>query len=112
MNPIFDTTRTKEIIEYRLSKAEKSIDIAMAWFTDTNLSEALLSAAQGTVKIRVMLQDDDINRNSKINWNVLCSKNIELYWYKAESALMHHKFCVIDKRVCLFGTYNWTFKAQ
>lgn len=28
------------------------------------------------------------------------------------AGIMHHKFCVIDKRICMFGSFNWTESAN
>lgn len=28
------------------------------------------------------------------------------------SGIMHHKFCVIDKKLCMFGSFNWTESAN
>lgn len=28
------------------------------------------------------------------------------------TGIMHHKFCIIDKRICIFGSFNWTHSAN
>ena len=72
----------------------------------------LLAAVRRGVQVSVVLHDDKINRESRIDWNALCSAGVTLHWYTSEEGTMHHKFCVVDKRFCLFGTYNWTYYAS
>jgi hypothetical protein len=111
MNVIFDNTHIKQTILAHLQQATQSIEIAMAWFTDTDLAAALHAAVGRNVRVCVLLHDDKINRESRNNWDALSAVGIALYWHTPQYGTMHHKFCVVDKQHCLFGTYNWTFMA-
>ena len=71
MIPIFDTDLIEEKIVAHLGDAKKCIEIAMAWFTDTDLERALLAAVRRGVQVSVVLHDDKINRESRIDWNIL-----------------------------------------
>ena len=111
MTIIFDTTQIKQAIQTHLQQATHSIEIAMAWFTDTDLAAALQVAVRRGVRVCVLLHDDKINRESRNNWDAINKAGVALYWHTPQYGTMHHKFCVVDKRHCLFGTYNWTFAA-
>ena len=63
------------------------------------------------MRVCLLLHDDKINRDSRIDWEALSAAGIALHWHTPQSGTMHHKFCVVDKKVTLFGTYNWTFAA-
>ena len=41
----------------------------------------------------------------------MASYGVKIFLIHA-SGIMHHKFCVIDKKRCLFGSYNWTINAE
>jgi len=111
MQPIFDNAQIKASILQGIQEAKHSIEVAVAWFTDTQLFTELVRARSRDVKVCVLLHDDDINRNSRIKWDDLTEKGGALYWYQPPSGIMHHKFCVVDEETSYFGTYNWTFAA-
>ena len=111
MTPIFDTNTIKNTIETHLNNAQTHIEIAMAWFTDTDLAAALLSAVGRGVHVCLLLHDDKTNRESRVDWAELSAAGVALFWHTPQYGTMHHKFCVVDKRFCLFGTYNWTYSA-
>ena len=110
MIPIFDTDLIKEKIIAHLSDAKKSIEIALARFTDTDLERALLAAMRRGVKVSLVLNDNETNRRSNIEWDELCTVGAALHWYLDDyGSVMNYKFCIVDKRFCLFGTYDWVY---
>ena len=111
MTIIFDTTNIKQTIQTHLQQATHSIEIAMAWFTDTDLAAALRAAVKRGVRVCLLLHEDKINRESRIDWDAMSAAGVAMYWHDKQVGTMHHKFCVVDKRHCLFGTYNWTYAA-
>ena len=103
-----------EIIEV-LQTAQHHIRIAVAWFTDYELFEILLSKAQKGVKIELLLANNFINHESSIDFQQLSrlGSSVSFIGNDTEKApLMHNKFCIIDNEILIFGSYNWTRKAQ
>jgi hypothetical protein len=103
-----------EIIEV-LQSAQYQIRIAVAWFTDSQLFEILLSKAKKGVKIEILLANNFINHESNINYEQLnqFGGSVAFIGNDSEKApLMHNKFCIIDEEILVFGSYNWTRKAQ
>jgi phosphatidylserine/phosphatidylglycerophosphate/cardiolipin synthase-like enzyme len=99
-----------QILE-ELKKAKYSIWIAVAWFTDPSLLEVLKSKAAQGINVRVIVMDDEINSRAGLKFESF----FETYRLKPSGPYrntMHHKFCVIDLRTVLHGSYNWTVKAQ
>jgi len=95
-----------------LDQATESITLAVAWFTDTDLANKLAEALKRGVTIRMMVLSDDINQNGNVDFEVLASLGAKVfYWNKEQNGLMHHKFLVIDKRIVMMGSYNWTNSA-
>ena len=100
----------KKIIE-QIEAARFLIWIAVAWFTDKVLMRALYKRKTQGINIQIILIDDEINRKTDVE----LEKYFETYWKKAEGKyanIMHHKFCIIDLKIVIHGSYNWTNKAQ
>ena len=83
-----------ERIKMELWKAQKAINIAVAWFTNKELFDILKIKAQNNCKVFIIINDDEINNNSSIPYDSLNIKNIKLYKTGInENELMHNKFC-------------------
>ncbi len=102
-----------------ISSAKKSIDIAVPWFTDSELFNALLQKADNKeIIIRVITLDDKINNESDLNFSILskinnnCSVSLIKGSFLKTEPLMHSKFCIIDNKTTINGSYNWTSKAN
>ncbi|QMU31363.1 VWA domain-containing protein [Adhaeribacter radiodurans] len=102
----------KRLILQELGKAKKSIQIAVAWFTNAELFDMLCNKLEEGVKVELIIINDYIN-----NWEYglpfekFVSLNGKLY-FSDYPALMHHKFCIIDEDVIFNGSYNWTYYAD
>src|SRR5690554_4803329 len=100
-------------IEQEIGKAQSSIIIAVAWFTNRNLFDVILKKAQQGCRVHLMITDDEINNNSQIDYRLL--EQHQSHFYKIgndEKALMHNKFCIIDHIIVITGSYNWSYKAE
>jgi phosphatidylserine/phosphatidylglycerophosphate/cardiolipin synthase-like enzyme len=107
-SPYFKNQR--EIILQYLEKATHSIVIAMAYFTDKVLFDKLLQKTREKVQVYLLVQDDEINRLSGIEFNQLNGEYGEFVMIGTEQKL-NSKFCVIDCCIILHGSYNWTYQA-
>jgi len=98
-----------KIVE-QIELANFTIWIAVAWFTDDLLFNKLVEKKNQGINVQLIIIDDDINNNSRIKY-----ENIEVYKLKKTGKygnIMHNKFCIIDLKTVLHGSYNWTKKAQ
>lgn len=102
-------------IEIRLQESQTSIRLAVAWLTDQKLFDIICEKAKNGIKVELIIANHEINQDSSIDFSKLKQNEGSLYWigkgYKYE-ALMHNKFCIIDNRVLITGSYNWTQKAK
>ncbi len=102
-----------EIIQGYLRQARSDIRVAVAWFTDIEFFNLLIELSHKNINIEIIIVDDEINSNSKIDFSLLGEAGG--YVYKMNplfSNLMHNKFCVIDDDIVISGSYNWTKKAK
>lgn len=108
---IFDNIA--ERIQEEINKAQKSIFIAVAWFTNKKLFFELVNKAKNGCKVSLIISNDAINHNSSIDFNQLLIGKSKVYKIgNGDTELMHNKFCVIDYSTVITGSYNWSYKAE
>ena len=99
----------KAIIK-NINRAEAFINIAMYIFTDREIALPLIDAQKKGVKVRVYLDRSQIESTYNIS-RLLVQKGVKVR-ISTNNYIMHHKFAVIDNRLLLAGSYNWTFSAN
>ncbi len=108
---IFDNIAQR--IQTELEKAEKTIYIAVAWFTNKTIFDVLQSKSKKGCLVYLMLSDDEINKNSEIGYRQLENNGSKVFFIgNGNSNLMHNKFCIIDFKIVITGSYNWSYKAE
>lgn len=100
-------TVIQEKIAAELSKAKYNIFVAVAWITDKSLWDILINKSRDGLRVQIILVNDDINKGSGIDFENFVKNGGQLYWDDH-----HHKFCVIDLKTVITGSYNWTYYAQ
>ncbi|MFU2080341.1 phospholipase D-like domain-containing protein [Avibacterium endocarditidis] len=103
-----------QVILQQVKSANQEINVAVAWFTDRQLFDALCERAMKGVKVSVVLINDEINcGTNRLNFAKLQNlKGTVTFIEPKKYARMHNKFCVIDKNVVITGSYNWTRQAR
>lgn len=110
---VFFNEECRQAIFLELKKAQQEIIVAVAWFNDKELFNLLLEKADEGVQVSLLISNDPNNFSSpeSLNFEELVFKNGKVNRLITESVLMHNKFCVIDSKTVLTGSYNWTFGA-
>jgi hypothetical protein len=104
-----------EQIVSELNTCKNNIRIAVAWFTDDEIFDLLCSKAQEDISIDLVLIDDEINRGSGIEFDDLTDAGGDVYWISKATkgkGIMHNKFCIIDDKTIITGSYNWSRQAK
>ncbi len=100
-------------IAKELQNSRHTIHLAVAWFTDPELYTILCEKAkQGLVVILFTISDDINLLKSQIDFEKLKKAGGHVYLVETKDEKMHHKFCVIDNKTVITGSYNWTHKAK
>lgn len=108
---LFENIGKRIVLE--INEARNSIFIAVAWFTNLDIFNALLKKEKEGCQINLMYSDDDINNNSSLKFDLLKTKNSNVYPIgDGSNNIMHNKFCVIDESTVITGSYNWSNKAE
>ena len=99
----------KEIIK-NINQAEAFINIAMYIFTDREIAIPLIKARERGVKVRLYLDQEQVDYKYSQS-RFLVQKGIKTR-ISSNNYIMHNKFAIIDNRILLTGSYNWTFSAN
>jgi len=105
MSPNASGTIKVAIIQ-AIDSARTSLDVALHSFTDDQLGDAVVRAVRRGVSVRVILaagQDEVLGGEYK----KLTSADIEVVVVGAR-ALFNHRFAVIDERIVIAGSYDWS----
>ncbi len=106
---VFEEIQEKILEE--INSANFLIWVAVSWFTDPVLYDALVKKRKSGLNVRVIIIDDEINRNSGLNFEKgFSTKRVKPEWNF--NNIMHQKYCIIDLKEALHGSYNWTKKAK
>ena len=106
--------KIKEEIINEINNSKKTIWVALAYFTDSEIFNLLCYHAEQGKNVEIILSNDDINlATSSFDFHKLIASGGKCYVHNNESnSLMHHKFAIIDDETVITGSYNWTVKAQ
>lgn len=95
-----------------LDHARNLVQVAVAWFTDTRLFDRLMELQRNGVRVELIITRHDINLQSRNDHEAIAEQGGLFLEVGSDDQLMHHKFCIIDRKVLLQGSYNWTFRAN
>lgn len=108
----------EEVIIKNIREAKKEIYVAMAWFTSKTLMNELSSLKRRGINVKVMISDAEANdRNGNFNkLSAACNELKKIVIPKRENKkynnLMHNKYCIIDNKKVIDGSYNWSNNAK
>jgi len=87
-----------------LTAAEQTIEIAIYDLDMTNIRNALISAAQREVQVRLVIESENF---TPVDLQLLLDAGIAVVGDE-DPDLMHNKFAIIDRREVWTGSFNYT----
>jgi phosphatidylserine/phosphatidylglycerophosphate/cardiolipin synthase-like enzyme len=104
----------KDAIIKMIIQATTEIIIAVAWLKDNEIMLYLVNKAKKGVSIQIVISDSEENftDSSYLSLFKTYSSPVWVTLTSSQEEMMHHKFCVIDKKHVITGSYNWTYKAR
>lgn len=111
VTPVFEDIEN-QVIQH-IKSADYSIWVAVAWITSRPILEALYRQHLKGINVRIVVNDDETTaeyglpiENTGIEYYKVSPQNLNF------KNTMHHKFCVIDLRKVITGSFNWTNRAS
>jgi tetratricopeptide (TPR) repeat protein len=102
----------QEVIIRELQHAQRSIQVAVCWFSNRQIFDVLLEKTKQGLHVQLVLLDDYVNKRVEgLPLNILIDAGAKLY-FSDKTAPIHHKFCIIDGSTLLNGSYDWTYFSE
>lgn len=92
-----------------IDSATKNIHIAMFYLTNDSIYKALKRAIERGVEVKGIFDERGASSNSSEALRLIRSGNGVI---DSLSGLVHHKFCIIDERIVIAGSANWSRSAM
>ena len=93
-----------------INNATRYVYVAVYTFTSDFLAGALIEAKNRGVAVKVVIENQQANIQGS-EYGRLLSSGIDVR-LDGNTALMHHKFVVIDGEIVVTGSYNWSEAAE
>lgn len=108
------TTSVAKVIERLIQSSKTSADAALYRLSHPRLALALNDASTRGVRVRLIL---DLGKYeiTQATRELLAELSIPyrlMSGRRGRWAKMHHKFAILDNRVALAGSYNWTVESE
>jgi phosphatidylserine/phosphatidylglycerophosphate/cardiolipin synthase-like enzyme len=100
----------KRFITDALNCSNRDIKVAVAWLTDEDLIRILKNKAKDKLSVTVAISNSKENFCNKKHLRDLLKCGAHLYVSRAP--FLHHKFCLIDSKQIINGSYNWSYSAS
>ena len=108
------TASVAEFIEQSVRHSTRSLDAALYRLNNLRLVEALAKQGESGARIRLIL-DRGKYESDPVTRGVLAKYRLPfrlLHGREGDGSKMHHKFAILDARIVLTGSYNWTTESE
>ena len=104
------TEDTSSLLQYWIGRANSSIRVAIYSFTSDSLGDSIIAAKNRGVDVQVFIDNTFVSSTGS-EYPKLSAAGVSI---KADtrSAIMHHKFILIDGYIVGIGSYNWSANAE
>lgn len=94
-----------------LRGAEKSVYFMAFSFTTDDFGETLVRKASQGVKVAGVMDEDQIKSNTGTEFERFQEAGLDVL-IDGNPGNMHHKVFIIDERIVIFGSYNFSMNAE
>jgi phosphatidylserine/phosphatidylglycerophosphate/cardiolipin synthase-like enzyme len=102
---------SERIIEL-INSAKNSIYFLAFSFTSDEIGNALIAHADKGIEVTGVLDDGPVTPNQGTEFNSFLQAGLDVRTDGNTSGLMHHKVIIIDRKIVITGSYNFTGSAE
>ncbi|MCF1190108.1 phospholipase D-like domain-containing protein [Mangrovimonas sp. AS39] len=97
----------------KIKQAEKSLKISVTWFTNHTIFNTILDLIEKKkIDVKLVVLNDGINNGQNgVNFKKFIQLGGTLI-FSDEKSMVHNKFCIIDEKILINGSYNYTYYAE
>lgn len=92
-----------------IDNSYSSIEFAVYLITDKNIVNSLLAAKDRGVDVKGIVDESCYDKNDLLK-SMKRKKILKIR--KSKIGIMHHKFIIVDRKVVVTGSYNYTYSAN
>jgi phosphatidylserine/phosphatidylglycerophosphate/cardiolipin synthase-like enzyme len=96
-------------IIFQLKAATKTVDVCVFTISDDRISREIIACHKRNIKVRIISDNEKMNDEGSDIFTL--SKEGIPVKVDTSTGHMHHKFAIIDGKVLVNGSYNWTRSA-
>ncbi len=100
----------REAIVQQIQSAREQVDICVFTISDDRITEAILKAHERDINVRV-ISDNDKSHDRGSDIERMREAGLALRLDNSPYH-MHHKFALVDRRLLINGSFNWTRSAS
>ena len=94
-----------------LKGAESSIYFMAFSFTTDDFGETVMNKARQGLSVAGVMDEDQIKSNTGTEYDNFKKANLSVY-KDGNAGNMHHKVFIIDEKIVIFGSYNFSASAE
>jgi phosphatidylserine/phosphatidylglycerophosphate/cardiolipin synthase-like enzyme len=95
-----------------IAEANSSIHIMIYTFTNTAIANSLVQAKARGVDVKVVMDGSEANSDNLAVVAVLDQGGVPLRTYSPAGGIVHDKVAIVDGKVVITGSYNWSYSAN
>ncbi|HYQ58909.1 MAG TPA: phospholipase D-like domain-containing protein [Draconibacterium sp.] len=99
----------KDEIKQLLNHANETVDLCIFTITDNELAKRIIACHKRGVKVRIITDDEKMEDNGS-EITQLAQAGIPVKTDHSHYH-MHNKFGIIDNKIAITGSFNWTYTA-
>jgi phosphatidylserine/phosphatidylglycerophosphate/cardiolipin synthase-like enzyme len=92
--------------------AEHSIHFMAYNFTSNEIGEAVMERAQAGVGVSGIMDEGQVRSSQGTEYDPFIQTGLDVRLDGNENGLMHHKVLIIDRKIVITGSYNFTASAE
>jgi cardiolipin hydrolase len=97
------------LIKY-LNMAKSTLEVCVFTISNDRIAKALENLHKKGVKVRI-ISDDETAKNKGSDIYDLSDKGVPVRTDDDVKAHMHNKYAIVDNRILITGSFNWTWQA-
>lgn len=92
--------------------AQESINFMMYTFTSNDIGNAVMQQAQAGVSVAGVMDDTQVTSSQGTEFDPFKQAGLDVRLDGNQDGLMHHKVMIIDQKIVITGSYNFTASAE